>query len=188
MFEDLNLDGREDLIVSQNFVTSPIHMLPFWRLPGRLFVQNPDGEFVEVGSAAGVVNQRYSISPLTADFNNDGRPDIVHVNVAGKSQVFLSKPGDSKNGYLKVRLPNDVRSIGALVTIRFDDGGTLVRPYVSGEGLVSDSSRVIIFGLGDRKVTKVVVKFINSPAMEFSGSIRNQQISVAPSKVSGSPQ
>lgn len=188
VFEDLNLDGREDLIVSQNFVTSPIHMLPFWRLPGRLFVQNPDGEFVEVGSAAGVVNQRYSISPLTADFNNDGRPDIVHVNIAGKSQVFLSKPGDSKNGYLKVRLPNDVRSIGALVTIRFDDGGTLVRPYVSGEGLVSDSSRVIIVGLGDRKVTKVVVKFINSPAMEFSGSIRNQQISVAPSKVSGSPQ
>ncbi len=44
-----------------------------------------------VGAEAGVVNKRYSISPLTADFNQDGAPDIVHVNLAGKSKVFLSK-------------------------------------------------------------------------------------------------
>lgn len=177
-FEDLNLDGREDLLVSQNYVTAPFHKLPFWRLPGRLFVQNEANEFAEVGAAAGVVNQRYSIAPITSDFNNDGRPDIVHVNVAGRSQVFLSKPGASDNGYLKIRMPYDVSAIGAIATITLDNGTRLIKPYVSGEGLASDSSHVIIAGLGTATATRIEVDFIGAERVEQTGSFRNQTIEI----------
>jgi len=176
VFEDLNLDGREDLVVSENFVSAPFHKFGFMRLPGRLLVQTPAGEFVEVGAKAGVVNKRYSISPVTADFNNDGRPDIVHVNIAGRSQAFLSS-GETRNGFLKVQLARDVSSIGAMVTVELDDGRKLFRPFVSGEGLSSDSSHIIIVGLGEQQADKVSVRYIDGQTTERSGPFRNQVVS-----------
>lgn len=177
VFEDLNLDGREDLIVSENFVSAPFHKFKFLRLPGRLFVQTLKGEFAAVGAEAGVVNKRYSIAPVTTDFNGDGRPDIVYVNIAGRSKVFLSKK-IGENGYLKIRLPDDVSSIGAMVTITLDDGRLIPKPYVSGEGLASDSSRVIIAGLGAQKATRVDVTFIGRPPHQVTGSFRNETITI----------
>ena len=174
VFEDLNLDGREDLIVSENYIGLPPHKIPFLRLPGRLLIQNADGEFAAVGKEAGVVNKRYSISPLTADFNSDGYPDIVHVNIAGRSQAFLSTGGDA--GYLKVQLPNDVASIAAFVTVTLDDGSKRVRTFVSGEGLGSDQSHIISVGLGDRSVTRVHVSYIDGSSDELSGEYRNQTL------------
>ena len=177
VFEDLNLDGREDLVVSQNFVTAPFHKVPFMRLPGRLFVQNAQGEFAEVGAEAGVVNKRYSIAPVTADFNGDGLPDIVHINIAGKSQAFISESGGS-NGYLKIRMPRDVSSIGALVTVTLEDGSKLYKPYVSGEGLASDSSNVIIVGLGEQNATEVEVSYIGGEPKKMTGSFRDTVVEI----------
>jgi hypothetical protein len=176
VFEDLNLDGREDLVVSENFVSAPFHMMEFMRAPGRLLVQTPAGEFAEVGAEAGVVNPRFSIAPVTADFNNDGRPDIVHINIAGRSKVFLSS-GESRNGFLKVQLPRDVSSIGAMVTIELEDGKKLFRPFVSGEGLSSDSSHIIIVGLGTQRADKVSVRYIDGRSIERNGPFRNQTVS-----------
>jgi hypothetical protein len=172
VFEDLNLDGMEDLIVSENYIGFPLHKLPFLRLNGRLLLQTPNGEFAAAEKEAGVINRTYSISPLTADFNGDGRPDIVHANLNGDSTLFLSKAG--KGNYLKVKLPGDVSSIAATVTVNLSDGATLSRPYVSGEGLCSDSSRTIIFGLGDASVTSVKVDYIDGRNEMKTGSFSNQ--------------
>lgn len=173
--EDLNLDGREDLIVSQNFVTAPFHKVGMLRLPGRMFVQTANGEMAEVGAKIGVVNRQYSIAPLTADFNGDGRPDVVHINIAGKSRAFLSS-GDTANGYLKIKLPPTVASIGAMVRITLEDGTVIHKPYVSGEGLASDSSRVIIAGLGAQSATSVEVRKINGVTAVQQGSFRNDTL------------
>jgi len=175
-YEDLNLDGREDLIVSENFVTAPFHKIPFLRLPSRMLVQTSAGEFAEIGAKAGVVNRRYSIAPLTADFNGDGRPDVVHINVAGKSLAFLSKD-DNSNSYLKIRLDDTVSSIGTMVEITLEDGSTINKPYVTGEGLVSDSSHVIIVGLGAQKAVMVRVKYLGGPQAIQKGSFQNETIS-----------
>ncbi len=83
VFEDFNLDGRDDLAVSGNYVGFPLHKVPAWRLDGRFMLQTENGEFAEVGAEAGVRNRAYGISPLVADFNADGYPDLVHVNLLG---------------------------------------------------------------------------------------------------------
>lgn len=173
--EDLNLDGREDLIVSQNFVTAPFHKIGMLRLPGRLLVQTATGEMAEVGAQSGVVNRQYSIAPLTADFNGDGRSDIVHINIAGNSQAFLST-GDTPNGFLKIQLPETLDSIGAMVEITLEDGSTLFKPYASGEGLLSDSSRMIIAGLGLQSATSVTVSFIDGTSATQDGSFRDETL------------
>ncbi len=172
--EDLNLDGREDLIVSENYIGLPFHKIPALRLPGRLMIQNENGEFAAVGKQAGVVNKRYSISPITADFNADGYPDIVHVNIAGRSQAFLSKGGDA--GFLKVTLPNRVSSIAATVEVTLSDGSMLTKPFVSGEGLCSDPSHILVFGLGDQRANNVAVTFIDGNEQVLSGDWRNDTV------------
>ncbi|MFB3103569.1 MAG: FG-GAP repeat domain-containing protein, partial [Pseudomonadales bacterium] len=158
VFDDFNLDGRPDLVVSENYVDLPPHKFRFLRLPCRFFVQNVNGEFAAVGAEAGVVNRRYGISPLTADFNLDGAPDIVHVNLAGKSKVYISK--NETTDYVKVKLPNTVKSIGAIVKATLSDGRTLYRPFVKGEGLCSDSTPIITIGTGGAEVTSVEVKYL----------------------------
>jgi hypothetical protein len=137
-----------------------------------LLLQTPNGEFASAEKEAGVINRTYSISPLTADFNGDGRPDIVHANLNGDSKLFLSKAG--KGNYLKIELPANVSSIASTITVNLSDGRILSRPYVSGEGLCSDSSRIIVFGLGDASVTEVKVNYIDGRDEVKTGGFRNQ--------------
>ncbi len=172
--EDLNLDGREDLVVSENYIGLPFHRIPSLRLSGRLLIQNEDGEFAAVGKEAGVINKRYSISPITADFNADGYPDIVHVNIAGRSQAFLSKGGDA--GYLKVKLPNHVSSIAATVDVTLADGSRMTKPFVSGEGLCSDPSHILVFGLGDQRVNSILVTYLDGNQRVQTGDWRNDTV------------
>jgi len=172
IFEDFNLDGRDDLVVSENYVGFPTHTLPVWRLNGRFMVQNNDGEFAAVGKQAGVRNRLYGISPLTADFNQDGYPDLIHVNLLGPQKVFLSQGGNAN--HLKVKLPNTVKSVGAKVTVTLVDGTTLHNNFIVGEGLCSDQSHILIFGLGDQSAKSVLVRFLDGDTINRDGTFVNQ--------------
>lgn len=172
IFEDFNLDGLDDLVVSENYEGWPLHKLPMWRLNGRFLLQDEAGRFSEAGDVAGVVNREYGISPLTADFNQDGYPDLIHVNLLGPQNVFLSKAGD--NGYLKVKLANNVTSIGSEAHVTLEDGTTLVQTFVVGEGLVSDQSHILIFGLGSQKATRIMIKTVTGEETEITGEFQNQ--------------
>lgn len=174
VFEDLNLDGRDDLIVSENYIGFPPHKPPFLRLPGRLLVQTSTGEFAAVGEQAGVLNYRFSISPLVADFNQDGAPDIVHVNIGGKSKAFFSKKAEGN--YLKVLLPNNVKSIGAEVVLERSDGQKLHQRWIVGEGLCSDSSHTLIFGLGNSEPKRLEVHYIDGRSEVRENLNSNSQI------------
>jgi hypothetical protein len=105
---------------------------------------------------SGVINTGYSISPIIADFNNDGYPDLVHVNIAGKPRAFINAGGEAN--YLKVQLADTVGSIAAKIKMTLDNGETLYRDFVSGEGLCSDESHIQIFGLGNATATEIDVK------------------------------
>lgn len=160
VFEDFNLNGFQDLVVSENYIGFPPHKAPFLRLPGRFLMQKPNHQFAAAGAAAGVVNPLFSISPLTADFNNDGYPDLLHVNLNGPIKAFINDGG--KGNFLKVKLPNNVASIGSTVKIATGSGKTYTAPFISGEGLCSDQSHVLIFGLGNEdKIQSVSVKYLS---------------------------
>ena len=176
IFEDFNLDGRDDLVVSENYVGFPTHILPAWRLDGRFMVQNKEGEFAAVGEAAGVANRFYGISPLTADFNQDGYPDLIHVNLEGPQKAFLSKGGDAN--YLKVKLPNTVMSVGAKVKVDLENGQSIYSTFVVGEGLCSDQSHVLTFGLDKQKAVNISVEYLDGRLESQAGQFINQQINL----------
>ena len=175
IFEDFNLDGHDDLVVSENYIGFPPHKLSLLRLPGRFLLQNNQGEFAETGEQSGVINTGYSITPITADFNNDGYPDVVHVNIAGQSKAFINKGGEAK--YLKVKLPDTVYSIAAKITVTRSDGKILRRDYILGEGLNSDQSHVQIFALEDARASEVSVQYINGEKSVQTGNWINSTVS-----------
>lgn len=174
IFEDFNLDGLDDLAVSENYIGFPPYKLKFLRAPGRFLIQTENSEFAETGAQSGVVNELFSVTPITADFNKDGYPDLVHVNVNGISKAFISKGGD-KN-YLKVKLPHTIESIAAKIKVSMDNGKVIHRDYVSGEGLLSDQSRIQIFGLNGAKVSEIEVKYINGKVETKSGAFNNETV------------
>ncbi len=171
IFEDFNLDGLDDLVVSENYIGFPPHKIPLLRLPGRFLMQTETGEFAATGKQSGVINTGYSISPITADFNNDGYPDLVHINIAGKPKAFINDGGEAN--YLKVQLPDTISSIAAKIRVTLSNGEFLHRDFVSGEGLCSDQSHIQIFGLDNATATNIAVKYINGETEVRSGEFVN---------------
>jgi hypothetical protein len=174
IFEDFNLDGLDDLVVSENYIGFPPHKLPFLRLNGRFLLQTEQGEFAAMGEQSGVINSGYGITPITADFNNDGAPDVVHINIAGNSKAFISQ--SRKHNYLKVKLDDTVFSIAAKIAVTRSDGTVIHRDYVSGEGLNSDQSHIQIFGLSKYSASKISVEYIDGTTVEKVGDFINQMV------------
>ncbi|MEE4243319.1 MAG: CRTAC1 family protein [Desulfopila sp.] len=174
LFADVNSDGRLDLVVSQNHPYWPLYRLDAFRLPGRVLLQNHKGEFFEAAEDTGIINRQYGVAPLEADFNGDGLPDIVHINLAGKSRVFLSQA--RQNHFLQVLLPDIVGSLGAKVRVQTVSGTVLTRQFLVGRGLCSDSSHRLFFGLGKDKAIEVTVEYLNGAREQTSGVFFNTTI------------
>ena len=65
-FDDFNLDGRPDLVVSENFVDLPPHKVSFLRLPCRFMIQNEQGQFCLLYTSPSPRDQRGSRMPSSA--------------------------------------------------------------------------------------------------------------------------
>ncbi len=149
---DFNLDGRQDLIVAESYVAFPPHAL--FALPCRFLIQRPDHTFASVEQQAGVENKHFAITPLTSDWNDDGYPDLAWVNLKGPARVFLSDAGPARS--VRVRIAETNATPGTKVVVKTTSGATLTDWYVIGEGLASDQSNLLIFGLGAEDTPKSV--------------------------------
>ncbi|WP_055444870.1 FG-GAP repeat domain-containing protein [Lacinutrix himadriensis] len=161
-FADMNNDGLQDLMVAENYVDLAPNKL--FRLPSRFLVQKEDGTFAPTEEKSGVVNPYYAITSLVSDFNQDGYLDMIWVNIDTPSLAYINKGGT--NNYLQVDLGESVQVQGAKVTVTTPTK-TLTEWLVSGEGLASDQTALLQFGLGeDTKVTNIKIWLTND--MEIS--------------------
>lgn len=166
---DMNNDGLQDLIVAENYVAFPPHML--FKLPGRFLVQKEDQTFAATEDKSGVSNPYYGITPLVSDFNNDGYLDMVWVNISSPTRAFINKGGDSR--FFKVRFNETAENIGAKVVLTTSSGKILTEDYIIGEGLVSDQSAVIHFGLGNEEIKSVKVIYTDGNEQELESPKAN---------------
>ncbi len=174
LFADLNGDNYNDLVVSQNHPYWPPYLIKPLRLNGKILLQNSSGEFTDFTLQAGVSNTGYSISPLTGDFNKDGRQDLVLVNLGGKSQVYISRGG--KSNFVQVKLADIPQSLGAVVSVKTLSGFTLKKHYIVGKELCSDSSHTLYFGLNNDKAIDVMVDYLDGKKDQKSGVFFNTTI------------
>ena len=90
-YADLNLDGRTDLLVGENFTLWPSHGL--FPLPGRTFLRSNSNTYLSAEHLIGTRNPWSALHILTSDFNHDGFQDIVYVNLNGPVRILLASPG-----------------------------------------------------------------------------------------------
>lgn len=153
-FADMNNDGLQDLMVAENYVDLAPNKL--FKLPSRLLIQKEDGTFAPTEKESGVVNPNFAITSLVSDFNQDGYLDMIWVNIDSPTLAYINKGGD--NNYLKVYLGDNAKSQGARVQIQTNKR-TLTDFQVSGEGLASDQTAMVHFGLGKDNAVKSLKVF-----------------------------
>ncbi len=162
-FADMNNDGLQDLMVAENYVDLAPNKL--FRLKSRFLVQKEDGTFAPTEEKSGVVNPHFAITSLVSDFNNDGYLDMIWVNIDTPSLAYLNNGGN--NNYLQVDLGESVKAQGAKVTITTSTK-TLTEWLVTGEGLASDQTALLQFGLGkDTAVTSLQVDYTNGDILKL---------------------
>jgi len=175
LFEDFNADMRQDLIISQNYVQLPYNHLFY--LPGRTLFQSESGLFTDKEKEANTVNKAFEIAALASDFNNDGALDMVRTNLKGHSKVQMN--GGHGNNWLKLELPNTAKSLGAVATAHLTSGKTLTKHFITSEGLGSDSSHLLYFGLGqDVAINSVDIQYLTGPKQTITNPGRNKTLKV----------
>ena len=147
-FDDVNNDGRADLFVVKGNVAE----MPDFAAedPNNLLLQKPDGTFLEAGDTAGVASTAIGRGGALADFNLDGRLDMLVVNRWTSAQVWRSAealPGRWLQ--LELRQPGANRdAIGAWIEVRTGDR-VQRRELTVGGGHASGQAGWRHFGLGE---------------------------------------
>ncbi len=179
VFADMDLDSHEDLLAAQNYARFPDLLAITY--PGKILLRGTDTNFHPVEKRVKATNDNYGITPLISDFNGDGWPDLVWVNLDGPAQAYISQGSvqDDKRHWIKVRLPNQASSINAIVQVTLEDGRVLTKQLIPGQGLGSDQGRGLIFGLGSQtSITHVRVRFQNGRDLRVDAPEPDQVLTI----------
>ena len=158
---DFNNDSLADYLISQNYIRFPGATTGLFDLyPGRLLQQQSDGMFAAVEKMAGLSNEKFGVNMVATDFNQDGWPDVVLGNLDSELRAFINQGGN--NNWLKLRLPDAPGSLGAIVSLETEAGQKFVNQVYTSEGLGSDQSHELFFGLGSTSTLKSLsIKYQN---------------------------
>ncbi len=182
IFADINLDSYEDILMSQNYARMPMQAF-MMRYNGKILLGNGQS-FTPVEKRSGGVNPYFGIAPLVADFNEDGRPDLIWANAAGPSLAYISEPFE--NNYITLDFPDTAASLNAEIMLTLPDWTHRYKQVIAGQGLGSDGTRKITFGLGSfEKAERIVIKFQNGNQMGLSNVPANK---VLPIEIPTSPE
>lgn len=161
---DFDLDGFEDIAIAQNYAKFGQPAL-IHRYAGKLLLNSGGTRFAPVEKRSGVANRLFAISPLIGDLDGDGRPDLVWVNLNGRSRAFLNRMAEAKR--VTLRFDDSPAGYGAVVAASISDR-LLIRRVVPGQGLASDQTASLFLGLGgDHQIDHLRVTFSNGEARTF---------------------
>jgi len=172
---DADLDGNLDAALANGHVVrnAPAIFHAPYEQPAQMFVGDGRGRFREVSDAAGAYFREKWVGRglAVADYDNDGRPDLVFGNNGGPVKLLRNQT-ETANRWVRLDLVGDGRAsnrnaVGARVEVAAG-GRTLVRWVHGGGSYLSAGDRRLVIGLGPAdRADRVTVTWPSGRRQEF---------------------
>ncbi|MGB5559791.1 MAG: CRTAC1 family protein [Paracoccaceae bacterium] len=154
-FEDVDNDGFQDLFIAKGNVDQmPSNAM---KDPNNLLMQQPDGTFREMGDVAGIATTNRSRGAALADFDNDGRLDLVVVNRRAPMEIYQNATPESGN-WLTITPRQDQANtfaVGGWIEVRDRAGHVQTKELTVGGGHAGGQAGSVHFGLGAEPIAEV---------------------------------
>ena len=155
-FADIDNDGRADLFIAKGNVDQMPGMAT--KDPNNLLMQQHDGSFLEAGLEAGVATLKRSRGGGLADFDGDGRLDLLVVNRRAAAELYRNVTAQTGN-WLMLELqqsgPNR-DAIGAQVIVTTEGRRQVLQKTIGG-GHAGGQALPLHVGLGTAVQAQVTV-------------------------------
>ncbi|QQA44369.1 CRTAC1 family protein [Pelagovum pacificum] len=148
-FADIDNDGLADLFIAKGNVDQMPGLAVYD--PNNLLMQQPDGTFVERADVAGIATTDRSRGAGLADFDGDGRLDLVVVNRRAPMELYRNVTENTGHWLALAGLPP-----GALATVTTASGAQVQEVTVGG-GHAGGSAVPLHFGMGAETRAEVEV-------------------------------
>ena len=155
-FADVDNNTLPDIFIAKGNVDQMPGMAT--RDPNNLLMQQPDGTFSEAAETAGIATMARSRGAALADFDGDGRVDLVVVNRRAPMELYRNVT-DATGNWLRLSLRQDGGNrfaIGARVTVEAGDKRQSLQQLVGG-GHAGGQALPLHVGLGAAEVAEVTV-------------------------------
>jgi len=165
-FLDYDNDGDADLYMAEAIGGPAVN---------RLFENDGDGTFTELGEASGAWDTGHSIGVAVADYDNDGALDFVVGNREAEYQLFRNLPGTNGNGWLRLRLEDGV---GARAYVTSSLGDVQMQEVKVGSSVGSSHDPALHFGLLGATIDQVEVVWPDGDSVTLASPGLNLEIVV----------
>ncbi len=172
---DFDNDGRKDLFVATSHFPG-LERFSFTdpALPIHVFRNLGGGRFEDVSKSAGADFQRRAFhhGAAFADFNNDGRVDVVVSALNSPAKLFLNtSPGPAHWLALNLVGTDSNRSgLGAVVRLTLPDGSVRYNRATTSVGYASSSEPLVRFGMGPYdRATQIEIRWPGGRVQVLTG-------------------
>src|SRR5437660_2937854 len=158
-FVDFNNDGWKDLFTANSDVNDLVDLFQstHYKQPNSLFANLGDGTFRDVSSDAGFTLARAHRGSAFADFDNDGKVDVV-VSALGESAELWQNVSPDPNHWLVLKLTgtrSNRDGIGAKIRV-----GDQFNHVTTAVGYASSSPSTVHFGTGKlEKIDRIEIRW-----------------------------
>jgi len=191
-FFDYDLDGWPDVLVANGHIDADIQRVQSnvkYAMPPHLFRNTGKGKFEEVTKSLGpaFATPRVGRGAAYADFNNDGRLDLLLSTNGGPVYLFRNDAQGSaaSNKSLRIKLIGTKSNRDGLgATVRVTSGGeTQTQMLRSGSSYLSASELVLTFGLAQReKADSIEIRWPSGQVDRLSSVTAGQTVTATEGK------
>ena len=165
-----------------------LKLIPYEKLQNFLFMNQSGNGFVNMAESMGLEDLSHSAGAGVADFNGDGKMDIIVCNQA--EEPFLYKNVSTQGHYLNIKAEGNKNKFGIGVKVFVEDsvGGNLRKFELHGtKGYQSSSQPMIHLGTGDKKkLPSITIVWPGGKYQKIENVSCDETITVKESDASGS--
>lgn len=176
-FFDYDNDSYLDLFVSNGQMPAAGFIATGLYDPNKLYHNLGDGTFEDVSELLGVADTSVGRGAAFIDFNNDGRLDIIQMNIPSPFNQAFNLPvlylnqTENDNNWVMFSLKGTTinsTAIGARMEL-YVNGRKFIREVDGGSGFASHNDKRLHFGLGQ-------ISLIDSAIVYWPGILQAQKI------------